>query len=88
MLYGGNFYCVLYFKLLHLGKDYPSGYDFFRTRLHRAFLKNKDVTDPEQIEKMIAHGQYIVKELEALYMLKKYRTLKRRYYMEQKQNKV
>ena len=25
-------------------------------------------------------GEYIVKELEALYMLKKYRTLKRRYY--------
>ncbi|KAJ8910775.1 hypothetical protein NQ315_008896 [Exocentrus adspersus] len=29
---------------------------------------------------MIAHAQYIVKEIETLYMLKKYRTLKRRYY--------
>lgn len=47
------------------------------------FLKNKDETDPEKIEKMISHGNYIVKELEALYMLKKYRTLKRRYYNEQ-----
>ena len=28
----------------------------------------------------IDQGEYIVKELEALYMLKKYRTLKRRYY--------
>ncbi len=29
---------------------------------------------------LIISGEYIVKELEALYMLKKYRTLKRRYY--------
>ncbi|XP_022906102.2 electron transfer flavoprotein regulatory factor 1-like [Onthophagus taurus] len=72
----------LYKTLLHLGKDYPSGYDFFRTRLHRAFMKNKDEKDPEKIEKMLAHGQYIIKELEALYMLKKYRTMKRRYYNE------
>jgi len=28
-------------------------------------------------------GDYIVKELEALYMLRKYRTLKRRYYEEE-----
>lgn len=63
-----------------MGKDYPQGFDFFRPRLHNAFMKNKDVKDAEQIEKMIGHGQYIVKELEALYMLKKYRTMKRRYY--------
>ncbi|KAF6208910.1 hypothetical protein GE061_014652 [Apolygus lucorum] len=69
----------LYKTLLHLGKDYPQGADFFRTRLKRAFLKNKDVTDAEQIKKLIGHGEYVVKELEALYMLKKYRTLKRRY---------
>lgn len=67
------------FQLLFLGRDYPAGYDYFRGKLHNAFIKNKDVTDPEKIEKMIAHGEFVV-ELEALYMLKKYRTLKRRYY--------
>ncbi|XP_017775326.1 PREDICTED: LYR motif-containing protein 5 [Nicrophorus vespilloides] len=72
----------LYKMLLHLGKDYPHGYDYFRKRLHSAFMKNRGETDPEKIEKMISHGQYIIKELEALYMLKKYRTLKRRYYNE------
>lgn len=45
-------------------------------------MKNKDVSDPEVIEKMIGHGEFVVKEIEALYMLKKYRTLKRRYYTE------
>ncbi|XP_018568220.1 electron transfer flavoprotein regulatory factor 1 [Anoplophora glabripennis] len=70
----------LYKTLLYLGRDWPNGFDFFRKRLHGAFMKNKDEKDPEKIEKLIAHAQYIVKEVETLYMLKKYRTLKRRYY--------
>ncbi|KAK7478626.1 hypothetical protein BaRGS_00030158 [Batillaria attramentaria] len=70
----------LYKTLLYLGRDYPKGYDYFRTKLKNAFLKNKDVSDPKEIEMLIARGEYIVKELEALYMLRKYRTLKKRYY--------
>lgn len=63
-----------------MGKDYPKGFDFFRSRLKKVFQKNRDETDPEKIEKMLAHGNFVIKELEALYMLKKYRTLKKRYY--------
>jgi hypothetical protein len=66
-----------------LGREYPKGYEYFREKLKKAFMKNKDVTDPKQIEVLIARGEYIVKELEALYMLRKYRTLKRRYYSEE-----
>lgn len=65
-----------------MGKDWPKGYDFFRPRLHAAFMKNKNETDAEKIENMIKHGEFVKKEIEALYMLKKYRTLKRRYYNE------
>ncbi|XP_015519409.1 electron transfer flavoprotein regulatory factor 1 [Neodiprion pinetum] len=70
----------LYKTLLHLGKDYPKGYTYFRTNLKKIFTKNKDENDPQKIEKMLEHGQYVIKELEALYMLRKYRTLKKRYY--------
>lgn len=69
----------LYKSLLHLGKDYPQGFDYFRVRCHAAFIKNKDVS-PEEAAEWIKKGEYIIKELEALYMLKKYRTMKRRYY--------
>ena len=65
-----------------MGKDYPKGADYFRSRLKKVFEKNKSEDDPEKIEKLIDHGNFVVKELEALYMLKKYRTLKRRYYEE------
>jgi len=72
----------LYKKLLYLGKDYPKGGDWFKTKLHAAFMKNKDVEDEVQIKALIARGEFVVKEIEALYMLRKYRTLKKRYYDE------
>ncbi|ETE63700.1 LYR motif-containing protein 5, partial [Ophiophagus hannah] len=70
------------FQLLYLGKEYPKGADYFRTRLKAAFLKNKEVKDPEEIKKLIARGKFVIKELEALYFLRKYRALKQRYYEE------
>ena len=74
--------CLL--QLLYLGREYPKGNDYFRTKLKSAFMKNKDVTDPKHIETLIARGEFVIKELEALYMLRKYRTLKKRYYSDQK----
>ncbi|RXM33367.1 LYR motif-containing protein 5 [Acipenser ruthenus] len=49
-----------------------------------AFLKNKGVTDPEKIKELIGRGEYVIKELEALYYLRKYRAMKQRYYEEGK----
>lgn len=66
--------------MLYMGKDYPLGYDYFRTRTKNAFMKNKNETDPEKITILISKAEYVLNELEALYKLKKYRTLKRRYY--------
>lgn len=63
-----------------MGRDYPLGYEYFRTRCYRVFLKNSKETDPAKIDQMIKHGEYVIKELEALYMLKKYRTMRARYY--------
>ena len=48
-----------------------------------SFYLKKYLRSALQAEEWIAKGDYIVKELEALYMLKKYRTLKRRYYKEE-----
>lgn len=67
-------------KLLYLGREYPQGSAYFRERLKSAFMKNKDVTDPEKIKKLVARGEFVIKEIEALYFLKKYRAMKKRYY--------
>jgi len=66
--------------LLYYGREYPAGYDYFRHRLKNAFLKNSHLEDPTAIKKQIQHGKFVIKELEALYTLKKYRYLKRNYY--------
>ncbi|GFQ67440.1 electron transfer flavoprotein regulatory factor 1 [Trichonephila clavipes] len=73
----------LYKNMLFLGRDYPKGYEYFRNRAKESFMKHKDVKDSHELEILLIKGQYIIKELEALYMLKKYRTLKKRYYSEQ-----
>nr|CAG4648795.1 EOG090X0AJZ [Polyphemus pediculus] len=69
----------LYKTLLFLGKEYPGGHDYFKTKLKNAFMKNSQLKDPKDIESAIARGHFVIKELEALYMLKKYRALKKRW---------
>ncbi|CAG4986752.1 unnamed protein product [Parnassius apollo] len=68
----------LYKTLLYLGRDWPQGYDLFRKRLYKVFTKNSEESDPEKIEVMIKHGEFVAKEIEALYKLKKYRAMKHR----------
>lgn len=72
------------FKLLYLGREYPQGSAYFRERLKSAFMKNKDVTDPEKIKNLVARGEFVIKEIEALYFLRKYRAMKKRYYEPEK----
>ena len=64
-----------------MGKEYPRGFEnYFRPKLKAAFMKNRDIKDPAEIDQMIARGEFVVKEIEALYMLRKYRAIKQRYY--------
>ncbi|XP_039470896.1 LYR motif-containing protein 5B isoform X2 [Oreochromis aureus] len=67
-------------ELLYLSREYPKGGDYFRDRLRAAFARNKAVEDPKQIKALIARGEYMARELEALYHLRKYRAMKKRYY--------
>lgn len=63
-----------------MGREYPGGAENFRRKCHDAFMANSKETDPKKITVMIAKGRYVVKELEALYSLRKYRAMKKRYY--------
>ncbi|KAK7993460.1 hypothetical protein PG989_006841 [Apiospora arundinis] len=70
---------AIYKELLYLGREYPQGYDWFRPRLHRAFMASAGLRDEEAIRKGIARAEFVKKEIEALYYLKRYRTLRKRY---------
>ncbi|KUI52613.1 LYR motif-containing protein 5 [Cytospora mali] len=57
---------AIYKELLYLGRDYPQGYDFFRPRLHKAFMGNAGLRDEEKIKQGIARAEFVRKEIEAL----------------------
>lgn len=69
----------IYKELLNLGKAYPLGYDYFQPRLHKAFISNASLTDEAEIRKGIERAEFVKKEIEALYYLKRYRALRQRY---------
>ncbi|XP_030384441.1 electron transfer flavoprotein regulatory factor 1 [Scaptodrosophila lebanonensis] len=71
----------LYKHLIYLGREYPglNGPEKFRKQIREAFVKNKDESDPKRIMALVAQGRYLAKEVEALYSLKKYRSMKQRY---------
>lgn len=48
-------------ELLYLGKSYPLGFDYFRPRLHKAFMANAQLRDEEDIKKGIARAEFVQK---------------------------
>ncbi|KAI9896858.1 hypothetical protein N3K66_007880 [Trichothecium roseum] len=70
---------AIYKELLFLGREYPLGYEYFRPRLHKAFMARAGETDAARIEEGIRRAEFVKKEIEALYYLKRYRTLRKRY---------
>ncbi|KAI3587540.1 hypothetical protein IWW34DRAFT_5219 [Fusarium oxysporum f. sp. albedinis] len=67
---------AIYKELLYLGREYPLGFDYFRPRLHKAFISKAGERDEDKIRQGIAQAEYVKK---ALYYLKRYRTLRKRY---------
>ena len=43
----------------------------------------QDIDNDEEVKKLIARGEFVVKELEALYKLRKYRAMKQKYYADE-----
>jgi len=71
---------AIYKQLLYLGREYPQGgLAYVRPRLHRAFMANAHLRDDEAIRKGIERADFVRREIEALYYLKRYRTLRKRY---------
>ncbi|KAF2200971.1 hypothetical protein GQ43DRAFT_416808 [Delitschia confertaspora ATCC 74209] len=59
----------IYKELLFLGRDYPQGYDYFRTRLHKAFSSQKDLTDEEKIQQGIKRAEFVKKGTQIILQL-------------------
>ena len=72
----------LYKRLLLIGREYPGagGLETVRARVKQGILKHSSVTKySEEYLALLARGEYIYQELQALARLHKYRTLNKRY---------
>jgi hypothetical protein len=44
-----------------MGREYPQGYEYFRTRLHKAFAGQRHLQDEEQIKNGIKRAEFVKK---------------------------
>jgi hypothetical protein len=48
-------------ELLYLSRDYPEGYDWARSRLHKAFSSQAHLQDEEAIKNGIKRAEFVKK---------------------------
>lgn len=70
----------LYKNLIYLSREWPTD---LKPQIRKAFEKNRQVTNEEEIRKLIDRGNYVCREITATYHLRKYRAMKRRYYSDE-----
>lgn len=66
---------TLYKELLHAAREYPGGMEAARRKLKGAFLRNAsvDVKNLGVLEESLKKGEHVLRELDALRRLHKYR---------------
>jgi hypothetical protein len=82
----------LYKRVLIVGRDYPAVLDYFKVTWKKAFrnpencpscyLGNDSLNSKacqQELNKAVARGRYMVREMEGVIQLKKYRAMKKRY---------
>lgn len=48
-------------ELLFLGREYPLGFEYFRPRLHKAFMANSGVRDEAEVRRGIERAEFVKK---------------------------
>ena len=69
----------LYRRIIIAGKDYPTGLDAVKRRAKGEFAKNAHLDDGFELRRAVSYGRYMVREMQGVIMLKKYRTMRQRY---------
>jgi len=63
-------------------RAYPGGIDVVRTKAKAAFREVDGTSDAAALRRALARGEYMLREMQALISLHKYRALKKRYYID------
>lgn len=73
----------LYKRIIFVGREYPLGLNWVREKAKSWFRQNAELTDEVEIRRAVAKGRFMVREMQAVIKLKKYRTLNKRYNQEE-----
>ncbi|KAJ9480295.1 hypothetical protein PHBOTO_003525 [Pseudozyma hubeiensis] len=66
-------------RAVQRGRDYPDPKYNFLGKLRSMFARNAHLTDEKEIQAKLDLAEFVKRETETLYSLKKYRTMRRRY---------
>lgn len=69
----------LYKRIVLVGRDYPLGLDWVRSKAKPWFRQHSGETDEVGIKRLVAVGRHQVREMQAVVQFKKYRHLRRAY---------
>ena len=69
----------LYKRILLVGRDYPLGLDYVREKAKAQFFGRAALTDEIEVKRAINYGRYMVKEMQGVIQLRKYRAMRKRY---------
>ncbi|RDA90950.1 hypothetical protein CP533_3083 [Ophiocordyceps camponoti-saundersi (nom. inval.)] len=58
---------AIYKELLHVGREYPLGFDYFRPRLHKAFMSRADERNEAKIISYIGQAEYVKKGMDYIF---------------------
>ncbi len=67
----------LYKRCLIVGKVCPQGLEYARNRAKTMILQNSQITDDLELKRAVHKGRYMVKEMEAICMIHKYRSMRK-----------
>ena len=70
----------LYKRIILVGREYPLGLPWVRKKAKAWFRQNAALEDTADVNRAVATGRYMVKEMIGVIQLKKYRAMKQRYY--------
>mmetsp|Transcript_28896 Transcript_28896/g.72704 ORF Transcript_28896/g.72704 Transcript_28896/m.72704 type:complete len:84 (+) Transcript_28896:290-541(+) len=73
----------IYKELMYAARDFPGGSELIRRQAKPMFFKALHEKDEKKLAEYKKTCEYIVKEVEALNGLHKYRTLRKRYHPEE-----
>ena len=69
----------LYRRIIVVGRDYPLGLERVREKAKAKFFENAHLEDGLELRKAVNYGRYMVREMQGVIKLKKYRAMRERY---------